>query len=180
MAKPVAETPFLKFKFLRNTQIYLGTPQTFTIPSTMRAQPNPQAQRDTRLGRKQSEGEGSSMLVMPVFDMDFVHKIELKNERPMLPKKLDGMSDTYHSKLCDQAYERAAEGKIFNDGVRERVYSYVRNGVLEIVEDPFPTEEIPEGFDELTESLAADAAAETEREEAIQKKKPPKDAAIKE
>jgi hypothetical protein len=55
--------------------------------------------------------------------------------------------------LCDAAYERAAEAKIFNDGVRARVNSYVENGTLEIVNDPFASEDEVEGLAELAATL---------------------------
>jgi hypothetical protein len=147
-------TPYLEFKFLKNVSIELGTPQRFSIPTDMRAQPNPHAKRKPGEGPDYfSEKEPETYITLPFFDMNHVHKLELKNERPIIPTKLAGMSETYHSKLCDAAYERAAEAKIFNDGVRARVNSYVENGTLEIVNDPFASEDEVEGLAELAATL---------------------------
>jgi len=156
VARTPSITPFLEFKFKKNCMIDLGDSKHYSIPCDMRPQPNPQSKRK----------DGSDKeIILPFFNFDFLHKVELKDELPHIPKQLPGMSKEHHQKLCDQAYERAARAKNFNDAVRERVDAYVRRGVLEIVNDPFEGEEEVEGLAELAAAFKAADAAKAEAEE---------------
>lgn len=180
MKPNIPDTPYLEFKMLRNTMVYLGTAQTVTIPSDMRMEKLERVEHNPH--RPVTIGSAAAQALRPIFYMDTVHRIELKNERPVIPKKMPGMSDAYHEKLCDQAYERAAQAKVFNDEIRKRVYSYVQNGTMELVSDPFAGEEEVEGLAELAEIKKAEqeeAEAASEPATAPQAK-PPKPAKTKE
>ena len=125
MAKPISlPIPYLSFKYLKNHQINLGDDKQYPIPMRM-------AEQMTPLGRNAS---------MPIFDMDYEHKVTLRDEIPRLPVRPDGMSQAYHEKICDKAYSRAGEAKESNDKVREAIQHYVDDGTLEVTNDPFLTE----------------------------------------
>ncbi len=66
-----------------------------------------------------------------------VQDVESRDERPRVPKRLEGMSDGMFEKLADRAYESAAANKAFNDSIRRRVYFYQDQGVLTVIEDAF-------------------------------------------
>jgi len=138
-------TPYLEFKYLKNVMISLGNLEQYAIPLTMQMVENP-FHADTRpLGlRAARTSDDDALLLLPVFDMEYVHKVTLQDETPALPKKLAGMSQQHHSKLCDQAYERAVAAKNSNDELRRRVHAYVKSGILELVSDPFNPESQPE------------------------------------
>lgn len=164
MPRTKSPKPYLEFKFLKNAMIDIGDAKHYRVPSDMRNLPNPQAPLKHGKPRSAAEAtmirldEPDTYITMPYFDFDKVHKVELQDELPRVPKKMPGMSDDHHQKLCDQAYERAARAKNFNDAIRTRVYHYVDDGTLEVVSDPFEGEDIVEGLAELAESLkAADA-----------------------
>jgi hypothetical protein len=90
--------------------------------------------RNPSTGRLESKSEYVSQ---PTFDLDHIHRIELKPELAILPKKLPGQSVAHYEKLCDLSYETATQAKIHNDRIRERVAHYCETGVLTLVSDPF-------------------------------------------
>jgi len=118
------ETPYLKFKYLKNQRINLGDEHTYQIPSEMREQLTP----------------AGAYAVMPFFFMDTVFNVKLQDEQARLPVKGEYMSESMYQKLCDEAYTVALQAKKFNDGVRKMVAHYVKDKTIEVIEDPFTSE----------------------------------------
>ena len=49
---------------------------------------------------------GEIRVIMPVFDMDFVHRMEVPSQVPVIPPQ-GGFSDEHYSRLKDAALTRA-------------------------------------------------------------------------
>lgn len=139
---------FLEFQFRKARMIDLGDARHYTMKMTM-------TEQDTPRGKA----------TVPSFDFSTVLRVELKDERPKLPKKPAGMSEGYFEKLCDAAYEKSARSKAFNDNIRDRVAAYVNAGVIEVTLDPFAGNYEYEGTDpELVEAISVAPAPEAEGE----------------
>jgi hypothetical protein len=140
----------------------LGDGQYHAIPVKMVEKPleDPDAIAPSKGLYGRPETVSQAVKVTPHFSLDYVHKIELKDERPRIPKKAAGMSDAMHGTLCDAGYKKAAEAKAYNDRIRAKVYHYVEQGALELVSDPFAGNEVVEGFDLYAELLQESQAKE--------------------
>jgi hypothetical protein len=143
--------PYLSFKFLVVTALSdLAPAQFFQPPARMINRPLDDDKVISGRGvGYQHEKRENHVAVVPEFDLDFVHRIELKDERPRIPKRREGMSEGFYSQLCDRAYQVAAEAKVANDEIRRRVDHYVERGLIEIVSDPFRGESEIEEWAEL-------------------------------
>jgi hypothetical protein len=148
-AQPVAR-PYLEFKYLVNVMLGdLGDGVYYQVPTEMTNTTVDERQvidgRPTRYGEQRE----TNCVTTPSFNMDFTHRILLNDERPVKPKRPKDISDAFYSKLCDAAYRLAAEAKLANDAIRERVNHYASQNVLEIVSDPFDGEWEVEGLGEI-------------------------------
>lgn len=163
------EKPYLDFKYKLNRMLYIGG-NLYAIPSDPRwvSTPFGQVKHDDD-GKVSKQQDNTKVALQHVYNMDKVHRIPLRDERPRVPKRAEGMSAAYHEKLADDAYRRAAEAKVYNDRIREEVYSHVAHGTLEIVCDPFAGDDEVEGLSDLAESIKSEqdeAKAEEERKQA--------------
>lgn len=141
----------------------LGDGESHFVPAKMVHKTTAQHERMVRNPNSGRLEARAAVITTPEFDLDFVHKVELKPELPRISKKLPGMSDAHHQKLCDLAYVGATEAKAYNDRIREKVYHYVDDGTLELVSDPFDARD-----DDVIEGLT-----DIEPAEAIESSKPP-------
>ena len=137
---PAIRKPSLRFRYLANCSIYLGTGDTFTIPCTMVSEPNPNSDQTRSLLGGHRDPQKSTDILKPVFDLTHVFTILLADEAPKLPPQTPGMSEAYHSKQCDEAFADAIGNKRANDEIRRRVAHYVAEGILELVSDDFAGE----------------------------------------
>jgi hypothetical protein len=122
----------------------------------------PEQVSGNRMGHQRQDIQSTANAQMVEFDMEFVHKIELRDERPRIPKRREGMSERFFSQLCDRAYQVAAEAKVANDEIRRRVDHYVERGLIEIVSDPFRGESEIEEWAELAALHRPEPANTTE------------------
>jgi hypothetical protein len=113
----------------------------------------PEQVSGNRMGHQRQDIQSTANAQMVEFDMEFVHKIELRDERPRIPKRREGMSERFFSQLCDRAYQVAAEAKVAN---------YVERGLIEIVSDPFRGESEIEEWAELAALHRPEPANTTE------------------
>jgi len=121
------EVPLLKFRFVKNRFITLKELATPIIPS-----------RPVEV----VTNKGTS--TVHEFDLSVIHSIELRDEEPRIRPRTDTMTDSFFEKIQDQAEKTAVENRMWNDMIRYDVASYVENGTLEIVDDPFDGREVTE------------------------------------
>jgi hypothetical protein len=183
MTQAATPRPYIEFKFLLNRMIDLGDTRQYVIPMEMRTIENPfkrtgPSHRTVRVRSLTERGglttitdnqDESLYVTQPVFDLDFVHKIELQNELPMLPTKPPGMSQRHHERLCEEAYDAASASKRYNDGIRRRLASYCDRGVLAIVADPFETATEVEGASEFADAMRSAQTPEPAKSKAAKK-----------
>ena len=160
--KPVIPKPYLEFKYKQVIMIGdLGDGAYHAIPTRMVEHPLPEGSFAPSQGRYGSALITTPIRIQPSFDLEHIHKIELLDERPRVPKRAAGMSDGMFEKLCDAAYEKAAQAAQHNDEIRRRVYHYVDQGILEVIADPFAGSDEVEGFDLIAELVKPDKTEET-------------------
>jgi len=162
-SKPTIPKPYLEFKYNKNAMLGdLGDGAMHLIPSRMINQTTPQHERMVRnpsTGRLEAR---AAVITTPEFDLDHIHRIELANELAILPKRLAGMSTKHHERLCDLSYETAAEAKIHNDRIRQRVRHYCDEGTISLVSDAFEGETEVEGLEESAVIQAAQVEIPTQ------------------
>jgi hypothetical protein len=126
------ESPTLDFKYLRNVMVYIGG-ELYPIPMTMKENRalSPKVDPNTNKGP-----------IVPVFDMDKVHKVPLQDEAVELPDKADYAGERDYQEECEIVYEERRAARKHNDIIRAEVYHYVKNGTLEIAHDPFAKRKI--------------------------------------
>jgi len=142
----------IKFKYLRNVTVDLGTGQFFSIPHAHRIIQT--SCIDTDRERVAQTGSRYRTAALSTFDMGKVFEIELLDETPQIPKKTALMSEKYWERLRDEALDRAMENKRKNDITRQRLAGYSKpssselpNGTtvtipptIQILGDPFERE----------------------------------------
>ena len=111
---------YLTFKYLLNRMINLRDEQMYSIPTKL-------------VEKMTSRGPAT----VPDFDMEFIHKIQLRDEKPNIPPRTESMSEAYFLKIEDAAQDQAVRNRASNDMVRYLLDGYVQNGTIEIIDDPF-------------------------------------------
>lgn len=120
-------TPVIKFKYLTQRQIHLGDGRLYEIPY--------------RLGPKMVNGkpDPACQTSVPIFNMEFIHEVELLDERPEEPVREDYMDDDFYKDLCRESYKVAHENRQTNNKIRRALKIYEESGTIKVVEDPFKT-----------------------------------------
>jgi hypothetical protein len=119
------EVPKLKFKYLKNRLITLRDIATPIIPS------KPVDAYTTH-----------GIATVHEFDLSALHEVTLRDEIPQKRKMLPNMSDSMLEKLNEQAEQTAVANRLWNDMIRYELGSFVENGTIEIVDDPFQGREV--------------------------------------
>ena len=149
------ERVYLEFKYLRNVMIMLGDGVYHAIPMK-----NIEVDRD---GYK---------LLLPHFDMEYVHKVELLNETPHLPDREDAGSDRQYEDMCDDAYSEARVNRLANDKIRRIAYDHHKRKTIEILSDPFKARKVKTSLGPtLPTEMIAQAKAEAEAAAPVTRKK---------
>jgi hypothetical protein len=93
--------PFLAFRFLVVTALGDLSPGQFSQPPSKMVDRTlaPEQVAGNRIGHQRQHLESTAIAQMVEFDMEFVHKIELRDERPRIPKRREGMSAGFYSQL---------------------------------------------------------------------------------
>ncbi len=117
--RDMTDKVYISFKFLKNRRIALRDGREYYIPVVMR--------------EVQTE---KGMTTLPDFDLEHIHKIELKPEEPLIRPK-GSMSATMYARLVEGAELQAYKNQCHNDVLRYNLAGYVENGTVEIVDDPY-------------------------------------------
>jgi hypothetical protein len=125
------QTPYLKFRYLKNRQIHLGDGRLYPIsyttgPKIVNGLPDPLCQ----------SGVSSFDTDRPL-EQRIVHEVPLLDEMPDLPVNEEGMPERLYDELCNAAWKVAADNRRTNETIRKSVKAYVESGTIELVEDPF-------------------------------------------
>ena len=111
--------PYITFRFLVNRRIDLGDGENYAIPS-----------------RPREAMTSDGPILIEDFNLEKIHRIRLRDENPKLREK-GSLSDSMYNKILEAAEETAVKNRYLNDIVRYNLESYVVNGTIEILEDPF-------------------------------------------
>lgn len=125
--------PTLDFKYLRNIMMYIGEEPLSAIPMQMKEVQNPMGVTDRQTGKG---------CIVPVFEMEKVHKIALEDEELELPDRADFASDRDFEEEMTVVYNERRAARTKNDALRRKIYHYVTRGNIEIVNDPFAKRKI--------------------------------------
>lgn len=113
--------PVLRFKFRKTHNVDLADGVAHNIRFELR-------ERTVDRGRR---------IVEPFYLFDEVHELELADEDFNEPTRPAHATDRRYEMLVDAEYIRAQEATVRNNRIREHVQMYVKDGTIEVVDDPF-------------------------------------------
>lgn len=135
--------PHIGFKYLKNVMLSFGDGRYYAIPCTIRAtpisapgiQPMPGTQNVDPAFQTFDRALGMPTAPMPVFDLDFIHRIELADVSPRVPKRRPEWSDAFYAAVETQAHTDAIAARAKIAGVLQMVKHHVKQGNIEVVQD---------------------------------------------